>query len=58
MTGSVGTVDAVIGQPAAVLRPFGATVVEGLTDTGYGSRGFTVRDPEGVYWSFGTYPGE
>ena len=29
-----------------------------LNDTDYGSRGFTCRDPEGVYWSFGTYAGE
>ncbi|MCO6010315.1 VOC family protein [Actinoallomurus purpureus] len=35
----------------------GATVVKGLTDEDYGSRGFTVRDPEGVFWSFGTYTG-
>jgi uncharacterized glyoxalase superfamily protein PhnB len=36
----------------------GATVVRGLTDEDYGSRGFSVRDPEGNLWSFGTYPGE
>ncbi len=35
----------------------GATVVAELRDEDYGSRGFTVRDPEGVYWSFGTYGG-
>jgi len=35
----------------------GATVVQGLTDADYGSRGFTVRDPEGNLWSFGTYSG-
>jgi uncharacterized glyoxalase superfamily protein PhnB len=29
-----------------------------LHDTDYGSRGFTCRDPEGVFWSFGTYAGE
>ena len=33
----------------------GAEVVRGLTDEEYGSRGFTVRDPEGNLWSFGTY---
>ena len=33
----------------------GATIVRGLTDEDYGSRGFTMRDPEGVHWSFGTY---
>jgi uncharacterized glyoxalase superfamily protein PhnB len=36
----------------------GATVVRELTDQDYGSREFTVRDPEGVFWSFGTYAGE
>ncbi|MDQ3932954.1 MAG: glyoxalase [Actinomycetota bacterium] len=36
----------------------GADVVRGLKDEDYGSRGFTVRDPGGVLWSFGTYRGE
>ena len=36
----------------------GADVVRGLKDEDYGSRGFTVRDPEGNLWSFGTYKGE
>ncbi|GIU85701.1 MAG: glyoxalase [Acidimicrobiia bacterium] len=36
----------------------GAAVVRGLADEDYGSRGFTVRDPEGNLWSFGTYRGE
>lgn len=36
----------------------GAEVVRGLTDQDYGSREFTVRDPEGNLWSFGTYRGE
>jgi uncharacterized glyoxalase superfamily protein PhnB len=35
----------------------GATVVREPRDEDYGSRGFTVRDPEGVFWSFGTYAG-
>ena len=35
----------------------GATVTAELRDEDYGSRGFTVRDPEGVFWSFGTYAG-
>jgi uncharacterized glyoxalase superfamily protein PhnB len=33
----------------------GAQVVMPLTDTDYGSRDFSVRDPEGHLWSFGTY---
>jgi uncharacterized glyoxalase superfamily protein PhnB len=36
----------------------GATEVQGLRDEDYGSRGFTVTDPEGNHWSFGTYRGE
>ncbi|MEV0299250.1 VOC family protein [Nocardia sp. NPDC050710] len=36
----------------------GAEVVRGLRDEDYGSRGFTVSDPEGNLWSFGTYGGE
>ncbi|MBV9057957.1 MAG: VOC family protein [Pseudonocardiales bacterium] len=35
----------------------GAEVVRDLRDEDYGSRGFTVRDPEGNLWSFGTYRG-
>ncbi|MEV5650367.1 VOC family protein [Nocardia sp. NPDC052254] len=38
-------------------RAAGATMVRGLRDEDYGSRGFTCRDPEGVLWSFGTYTG-
>ena len=26
-----------------------------IIDTDYGSRDFSVRDPEGNVWSFGTY---
>ena len=33
----------------------GAEVVYGPRDQEYGSRDFTVRDPEGNLWSFGTY---
>jgi uncharacterized glyoxalase superfamily protein PhnB len=33
----------------------GAEIVVGLTDTGYGSRDYSARDPEGNLWSFGTY---
>lgn len=36
----------------------GAEVLRGVRDEDYGSRGFTVRDPEGNLWSFGTYWGE
>ncbi|GAA4576793.1 VOC family protein [Planotetraspora kaengkrachanensis] len=36
----------------------GAKVIQELHDTDYGSRDFTVVDPEGNLWSFGTYRGE
>ena len=37
----------------------GAEIVQPLTDQPYGSRDFTLRDPEGYLWSFGTYrPGD
>ncbi|MEU6082504.1 VOC family protein [Streptomyces sp. NPDC047108] len=55
-----GSVYVVTDEPdAAYARATaaGAVVVQGLEDTDYGSRGFTVRDPEGVFWSFGTYAG-
>jgi len=35
----------------------GANIVRELADEDYGSRDFTVRDPEGNLWSFGTYAG-
>lgn len=35
----------------------GATVTRPLEDADYGSRGFSVLDPEGNSWSFGTYAG-
>jgi uncharacterized glyoxalase superfamily protein PhnB len=46
--------DALIGRAIGA----GAVVVRGLEDSDYGSRGFTVRDPEGNLWSIGTYAGE
>lgn len=36
----------------------GATVVREPTDEDYGGRDFVVQDPEGSYWSFGTYAGQ
>ncbi len=36
----------------------GAEVFQEMRDEDYGSRGFTVSDPEGNIWSFGTYRGE
>jgi uncharacterized glyoxalase superfamily protein PhnB len=36
-------------------RMAGADVPLEPTDTGYGSRDFAVRGPEGNLWAFGTY---
>ncbi len=36
----------------------GAEIVMEPTDQDYGSRDFSVRDPEGNIWSFGTYAPE
>ena len=35
----------------------GAEVVSPLQDKDHGGRDFTIRDPEGNLWSFGTYRG-
>jgi uncharacterized glyoxalase superfamily protein PhnB len=37
------------------VREAGGEIALELTDTDYGSRDFTVRDPEGNLWAFGTY---
>lgn len=37
------------------VREAGGEIAVELTDTDYGSRDFTVRDPEGNLWAFGTY---
>lgn len=55
-----GSVYVVVRNPEALLdraAAAGATVVQGLTREDHGTRGFTVRDPEGAFWSFGTYRG-
>ena len=36
----------------------GAAVIDEPNDKDYGSREFSVRDPEGNRWSFGTYRGQ
>jgi len=33
----------------------GATITRAMQETNYGSREFTVKDPEGHTWSIGTY---
>jgi uncharacterized glyoxalase superfamily protein PhnB len=56
----VASVYVVTDEPDALFEratAAGAEVVMGLYDADYGSRGFTVKDPEGNIWSFGTYRG-
>jgi uncharacterized glyoxalase superfamily protein PhnB len=56
-----GAIYVVTEEPDALYeraRAAGAQIVRELHDEDYGSREFTVRDPEGVYWSFGTYAGQ
>ena len=47
----VADVDAVFARA----QSSGASIVRPLQDTTYGSREFTVKDPEGHSWSVGTY---
>jgi uncharacterized glyoxalase superfamily protein PhnB len=57
-TGSVYVVTDAPDQLFARATATGAKLLRGLRDEDYGSRGFSVRDPEGNIWSFGTYRGE
>jgi uncharacterized glyoxalase superfamily protein PhnB len=60
MTAGMGWIYVVTDEPDELFdRAIGAGALEvqGLKDEEYGSRGFTVRDPEGNTWSFGTYRG-
>ena len=50
----------VVDDPDAVCaraKALGAAVMRDMEDTDYGSRGFSIADPEGNRWSFGTYAG-
>ena len=40
------------------VRAAGGEVTREMEEADYGSTGFTMRDPEGNLWSFGTYRGE
>ncbi len=48
---SAEQVDEVFARAVAA----GATVIQPLTDTDYGSHAFTVADYEGNHWHLGTY---
>ncbi|MGA7357008.1 MAG: VOC family protein [Candidatus Cybelea sp.] len=47
--------DAAVDAGYARVKAAGADVIRELEDTEYGSHEFSVRDPEGHIWSFGTY---
>jgi uncharacterized glyoxalase superfamily protein PhnB len=59
--GVTGTVYVALETPAEIdtlyarAKGAGGEVVRELCDTDYGSHEFSVRDPEGHIWSFGTY---
>lgn len=57
----VGSAYVVTANPDAIhdrAIAAGAEVFQPLTDESYGSRSFSMKDPEGNVWSFGTYSGE
>lgn len=61
-TTPVGTANVyvVVADPDAVYAnavDLGAKLVRDMADEDYGSRGFSIADPEGNLWSFGTYAG-
>ena len=49
-----GVVEEPDGHPEQA-RAAGAEIVRAPASTGYGSREYSARDPEGNHWSFGTY---
>ena len=55
-----GSVYVVVSDPDAVYAKatdLGAKLVRDMAEEDYGSRGFSIADPEGNLWSFGTYAG-
>ncbi|ADG78289.1 Glyoxalase/bleomycin resistance protein/dioxygenase OS=Tsukamurella paurometabola (strain ATCC 8368/ DSM / CCUG 35730 / CIP 100753 / JCM 10117 / KCTC 9821/ NBRC 16120 / NCIMB 702349 / NCTC 13040) OX=521096 GN=Tpau_1670 PE=4 SV=1 [Tsukamurella paurometabola] len=55
-----GNLYVVVADPDAVYaraKDINATLVRDMAEEDYGSRGFSVADPEGNTWSFGTYAG-
>jgi uncharacterized glyoxalase superfamily protein PhnB len=56
--GKGGGIYVVVDDPdahCARARDAGAEITRDLNDTDYGSREYGARDPEGNFWSFGTY---
>lgn len=55
-----GSTYVVTADPAAALERAtarDATVIRPMQDEDYGSTGFSIADPEGNFWGFGTYRG-
>lgn len=55
-----GNLYVVVVDPETVYakaQAIGARLVRDMADEDYGSRGFSIADPEGNLWSFGTYAG-
>lgn len=55
-----GSLYVVVVDPETVYakaQEIGARLVRDMADEDYGSRGFSIADPEGNLWSFGTYAG-
>jgi len=59
--GLTGTIYIALDSPSDVdalcarAKRAGAAILSDIHDTDYGSHDFTLRDPEGHVWSFGTY---
>jgi uncharacterized glyoxalase superfamily protein PhnB len=56
-TGAVYVVSDHVDEVHAKAKAAGAEITMELTDTDYGSHTFSLRDPEGNAWTFGTYRG-
>jgi uncharacterized glyoxalase superfamily protein PhnB len=57
-TATYGSIYVTVQDPDTLCtraRAAGAEIVRELTDTEYGSREFSAKDPEGNDWHFGTY---
>ncbi len=55
-----GNLYVVVTDPDAVYAratELGARMLRDMAEEDYGSRGFSIADPEGNSWSFGTYAG-
>lgn len=56
-TGAVYVVSDHVDDVHAKAQAAGAEITAGPMDTDYGSHTFSLRDPEGNAWTFGTYRG-